>query len=102
MLDGVCDVDTAAIDARLLERLVEHTSSRADKRLAFDVLPIAGLLSDEHDLGVFRALAEHGLRAGGVEVTGATGGGRIAQGRQGQRLTRWRFNGKTQYVISLV
>src|SRR4029077_14795919 len=94
MLDGVCDVDAAAIAARLLERLVEATPGPGDKRLAFDVLAIAGLLSDEHDLSVFRALAEHGLGAGLVEVTGATGSGRLAQRRQVL------VNHRTQHLIS--
>src|SRR5256885_1382177 len=86
VLDGVRDIDTPALDARLLERLVEHASGGADERFSFPVLAIAGLLAHEHDLGVFGALAEDGLRAGLVEVACATTGGRLAQGRQGQLI----------------
>src|SRR5438132_1267168 len=86
VLDGVRDIDMPAVDARLLERLVEHASRGADERLSFPVLAIARLLSDEHGLGVFGALAENGLRTGFVEVTGATAGGRLAQRRQAQLI----------------
>ena len=86
VLDGVRDIDTLAVDARLLERLVEHTSGGTDERFSFPVLAIAGLLAHEHDLGVFGALAEDGLGAGLVEVTGATTGSRLAQRRQGQLI----------------
>src|SRR2546422_11124064 len=86
VLDRVRDIDMPAVDARLLERLVEHASRGADERLSFPVLAIAGLLSDEHDLGVFGALAEDGLGTGFVEVTGATAGGRLAQRRQAQLI----------------
>jgi hypothetical protein len=66
------------VDARLLERLVEHASGRPDEWLPFPILAIAGLLADEHDLGVFGALAEHGLGAGLVQVAGAARGSRLA------------------------
>src|ERR1700704_1939214 len=79
VLDGVGDIDAAAIDPRLLERLVEDTSGGADERFAFLVLAIARLLSDEHDLGVLGAFAEDGLGAGLVEVAGPAAGGRLAQ-----------------------
>src|SRR5256886_2783758 len=86
VLDGVRDIDMRAVDARLLERLVEHASGGTDERFSFPVLAIAGLLAHEHDQGVFGALAEDGLRARLVEVTGATTGSRLAQRRQGQLI----------------
>jgi len=70
-----------AVDARLLERFIEHVSGWADKRFSFSILPVPGLLAHEHDLGVLGTLAEDGLGAGLVEVTGATAGGRLAQRR---------------------
>src|SRR5207302_4191888 len=86
VLDGICYVDTAAIDARLLERLVEHASRGADKRFALPILPVAGLLTHEHDLGMLGTLAKDGLGASLVEVTGAATGGRLTQRRQGQLM----------------
>src|SRR5438094_57291 len=47
---------------------------------------LAALHAHEHDLGVFGALAEDGLGAALVEVTGATTGGRLAQRRQGRLI----------------
>lgn len=40
---------------------------------------IAGLLADQHETGVLRALAEHGAGGAGGEVAGAAGGGGVAQ-----------------------
>src|SRR2546427_3768713 len=103
VLDGVRDVGAAAVDTCLLERLVEDTSGGADERFSFPVLPIAGLLSDEHDLGVLGAIAEDGLGAGLVEVTGAATGGRLAECRQGQLIggptccwAQWEDSGRTR------
>src|SRR2546425_3562646 len=103
VLHGVRDIDMPAVDARLLERLVEHTSRGADERFSLPVLSIAGLLSDEHDLGVLGAIAEDGLRAGLVKVTGAATGGRLAKCRQGQLIggptccwAQWEDSGLTR------
>src|SRR5581483_212219 len=62
VLDGVRDVRRAAVDAGLVECAVEHLAGGADERLAGQVLLVAGLLADEHDLRARRARAEHGLR----------------------------------------
>jgi len=52
VLDDVRDVGQLAVDPRLLECLVEQPAGGADERLASQVLLIAGLLADEHDLSV--------------------------------------------------
>jgi len=83
VFDRVGDVDLAPVDAHLLERLIEETSGRTDEWLAFNVLAVARLLADEHDLGMLGALPEDRLGAGLVKVAGATTPGRLAQ--RGQR-----------------
>ena len=47
-----------------LEPLVQDAPRRTHERVALDVLAVAGLLADQHQPGVARALAEH--RLGGV------------------------------------
>jgi len=79
VLDGVGDVDLRAVDARVLQRLVEELPGWADEGPALQVLLVAGLLADEDDLGARLALAEDGLGAGLVEVAGGAAGGGLAQ-----------------------
>src|SRR6185436_763950 len=75
VLDDVRDVGARAVDACLLETLVEQPPRRPDEGMSFPVLPVAGLLPDEHQLRLRRALAEDGLRPGSPERTRlATGG----------------------------
>jgi hypothetical protein len=62
VLDGVREVDTLPVDARARQGVVEHTPGWADERAPLDVLAIAGLLADEQNPRVRRALAENGLR----------------------------------------
>jgi hypothetical protein len=57
MLDGVGDVDFLAIDAGFFQRFVEDLSCRSDKRLAGQVLLVAGLLADQHDAALAAAFA---------------------------------------------
>src|SRR4051794_36140937 len=71
VLHGVRDVSGRAVDAGLLERLVEHAAGRADEGLPRLVLLVAGLLADEDDPGAGRALAEDDLRPGLPEGAGA-------------------------------
>ena len=68
MLDRVGDIDARAVDPRLAQRPVEHLPGRTYERLAGEILLIAGLLADEHDLGVDRPLAEHRPRRAFVEA----------------------------------
>ena len=48
VLDHVGDVDLGAVDARRLQRLVEHAAGRSHERPALLVLLVAGLLAHEH------------------------------------------------------
>ncbi len=48
MRDDVGDVDAAAIDSGLDERLIQQLASRPDERTTLDVLAITGLLSHQH------------------------------------------------------
>src|SRR3954465_2191764 len=79
VLDDVGQIDLLPVDARVCERLVEELPGRADERPAELVLLVAGLLADEHRLGVLGALAEHDLRPRLVEVARGAAGGLFAQ-----------------------
>ena len=79
MLHRVGDVDLVAIDAGFGQRTVEHLAGRADEGMAGEVFLVAGLLADQHDGGVLRAFAEHGLRRVLVERAGAAMRGLLAE-----------------------
>jgi hypothetical protein len=68
VLDDVRDVGELPVDARLLERPVEQLARGADERPAREILLVAGLLTDEHQLGLGPSLAEDGLRAAAPKV----------------------------------
>ena len=93
VLDDVGDVDLRAVDLYLLECPVEQLSRGPDERTPFEVLAVAGLLADEHDLGVLRAFAEDGLRAGLPERTGLALGSRLAEPLQTRPLWNERSGG---------
>jgi hypothetical protein len=61
MLDGVGDIDSAAIDASVTQRVVENLSGRPDKWPTQKILLITRLLADQHDRRMDRSLAEHDL-----------------------------------------
>lgn len=71
MFDGVGDVRFAAIDADLVEKLVEQFSRRTDEWFASEIFLIPRLLADEHDLRMHRAFPEDGLRRMLVKITSA-------------------------------
>lgn len=48
MLDGVGDINNLAEDIGLLERSVEDSSSRADKRATLPIFPVTGLFANEY------------------------------------------------------
>jgi len=80
-----------------LQRPIEHQPGRSYERFAGKIFLVAGLLADQHDLGVLRAFAEHGL--GGIfpEMTGAAAAGFFAQGFEaaaGRGVTQfsWAFS----------
>ena len=86
VLDGVGQVDAAAIDARTFERVVEHASRRAHERPALDVLVVARLLADEREARLAGPLAEYDLRASLPEIAAAAVRGGRAQGGQAVRV----------------
>jgi len=62
MLHRVGDVDLAIGEPGVGERFLQNSSRRPDKWFAGKVFVIAGLLTDEHHIGINIALAEHDLR----------------------------------------
>jgi hypothetical protein len=74
MLDYVRLVGVRRIDARLLERSVEHPSTGPHERLAETVLAIARLLAHEHQRRGGRAFSEHRLRRASPERAGPARG----------------------------
>ena len=79
VLDRVGDVDPRAVDARLVQGLLEQAPGRADERLALEVLLVARLLADQHQLRALAALPEDSL--GGVlpQFAAPAGGGRLLE-----------------------
>ena len=69
----------AAVDARRLHAVVEHAPGGSDERMPLGVLVIAGLLADQDELGVGRALPEHDLRALLPEIAPPAARGRATQ-----------------------
>src|SRR5690242_11641331 len=100
VLDDVRDVDLAAVDARVLEGLVEKLPGRADERLALEVLLVARLLADEENLGLRGALAEDRLRPGLVERAGGAAGRGLAELRQARPLRNQRRRGLVERELS--
>src|SRR2546421_12952109 len=82
VLDRVRHVDSAAVDAGCLERLVEELARRSDERLAGAILLVAGLLTDEHHGRLARALSEHRVGPDLPEVTASAAGGSFPQSRE--------------------
>ena len=65
VLHRIRDVDQLARDAGRIDRLGEEAPSGSDERLALEILPIPGLLADEHERRTRRAPSrEHDL--GGI------------------------------------
>src|SRR5262249_21547154 len=79
VLDHVGHVNARAIDAGLLETLIEQSSRRADERSSLMIFLIAWLLADEEKIGGHRTLAEDRLRRAPPERAGAARGRRAAQ-----------------------
>jgi hypothetical protein len=92
VLDGVGYIDLAAVDLGPLQCLREYPPGRSDEGLALDVLAVARLLADQHQLRLFVAGAEDRLRCvlperAAVAVVGgaAKGGERAARGNELRR-----------------
>src|SRR5262249_4407545 len=75
-----------AVDPDSGERPIKYLASGADEGLAPQVLLIARLFADEHDLRIRRPLAEHRLRRALADVAAAAMLDRLAKRRQRDRL----------------
>jgi hypothetical protein len=82
VLDDVGHIRQLAVDAGLLQGLVEHAPGGADERAPLPVLAVARLLPDQHHLGPGGALAEHGLGGVAVQVAGRAPGRRRPEGAE--------------------
>jgi hypothetical protein len=56
--------------------LSAESASRSDERLARQVLLVAGLFADQHEIGLFWTFARHRLRSIAIERTSATASAR--------------------------
>lgn|SRR5919109_1252320 len=79
VFDGVRDVDVRSIDACLLEGPIQDRTGRTDERLAREILSVAGLFADKHDVGDRIAFAEHRLCGTFPQVAIATCSGVTTQ-----------------------
>ncbi len=69
MLDRIGDEGVLARNARLLERGVENAAGGPNERLARQVLLVAGLLADQHEICLFRAFPRNRLGRVAIERT---------------------------------
>src|SRR3954468_22122128 len=91
MFYRIGDIDPVAVDAGLFQGAVEHLAGGSYKRLAGEVLLVAGLLADQHDLGMLRAFTEHRLGGVLIKVTGTAVAGLLAERRDA--VCSGRFSG---------
>ena len=66
MLDGVGEIDFRTLDSCLVEGAVKQRTRRPNERTSSQVLPIAGLLSDQHNRRRSRAFSEDRLRGSAI------------------------------------
>jgi hypothetical protein len=97
VLDDVGHVGVAALDPRLLQRLVEDPAGWPDEGVALDVLPVTRLLPDQHQPGTLQPLAEDGLGARLPKWTGPAAGGGLAERLQ-RRFRRDQSIGPTRLL----
>ena len=64
---------------RLFEGAVKHQPGRSDKGFAGEVFLVAGLFSNQHDLRMLWAFAEHGLSGVFPQRAGSAMGRLFAQ-----------------------
>ena len=72
MLNGIRNVHLIARNAGFHQGFVEQSAGGSDEWMALQIFLIAGLLSDEDDLGVSGAFAKHGLCGALIKVTTRT------------------------------
>ena len=63
VLDGIREVEVLAIDARCVERAIEHLPRRANERMTLSLFDVARLLADHHHARSARTFAEYGVAA---------------------------------------
>jgi hypothetical protein len=63
MLDSIGDIGGGAVNSGLLQRLIEQSSGRTNKRMSGKVLLVAGLFPYEHDCNPDPPFPEYGLRS---------------------------------------
>lgn len=76
--DRVGEIQRLAVHADLGECPVQQVPGGADEGVTVEVLVIARLLADHDGVGRRRALAEHGLGRGAIEVAAVAPGGCLA------------------------
>jgi len=69
VLDRIGDESVFPCDAGIVECGIENAASRSDERLARQVLLVAGLFADQHEIGLFWTFARHRLRSIAIERT---------------------------------
>src|SRR5262249_20251040 len=89
VLDGIGDEGIRPLDPRFRQRPVENPPGGADERLAGKVFLVAGLLADQHHMGVPVSFPGHGLgrmlieRAARADILGP---GKLWQRPDGRRI----------------
>ena len=68
VLHGVRDVGLPPVDSGFVHAFVENPTGRADERSPREILLVAGLLADKHDVGRLGAFAEYRLGRVSVEI----------------------------------
>src|SRR2546428_13093827 len=84
VFDDVGDISFLTINAGFFKGVVEQFAGWTNKRFAFEVFIVAGLLTNEEDFGIASARAKDGLRAAFIEIAS------LAVGR-GCTKGRWRW-----------
>ena len=82
MLDDVGDISFLTINAGFFKGFVEQFAGWTNKRFAFEVFIVAGLLTNEEDFGIASARAKDGLRAAFIEIASLAIGRGFTKGRQ--------------------
>ena len=79
VLHSVGDVCLPPVDPGFVHALVENPTGRADEGSPREILLVAGLLADEHDVGRLGAFAEHRLGRVSVEIAGRAPPGSLTE-----------------------
>src|SRR5205085_11093378 len=83
------------------ERAVEQLPGRADERPSFEILAVAGLLTDEDHVRAGASLAEDGLRARLPERARLAAGGGLAQLLQRRPRRDQRGGGRVSVAVEV-